>query len=477
MRCFAIAREVEAAFALFVSLHSTKGRLRVDFKNKADRIDLFSLATPQMRAFHMTWVAFFLCFFAWFGIAPLMPIVRQELALTPQQIKWCIIASVSITIFARVLVGWLCDRIGPRLAYTGLLVVASLPVMGIGLAHDFATFLICRLLIGVIGASFVITQYHTSIMFAPRCVGAANAAAAGWGNLGGGVTQFMMPLVYALFATALGLGPAIGWRLSMFVAGLVCMSAGVAYYFFTQDAPDGNFADLRARGEMPAAKKSGGAWKEVCADYRVWVLALVYGACFGVELTIDNIAALYFTDRFGLGVAAAGLAAGVFGTMNIVARALGGIISDRCARAWGLKGRIGWLFVALLGEGLLLMLFSQAGILPAAIALMLLFGLFVKMSNGATYAVVPFVNKRALGMVAGIVGAGGNVGAVMAGFLFGDPEFWPTALLIIGVTVTLISFTALSLQLVPEGLPLAAREPAPAAEPAISGLPEPAGAE
>jgi MFS transporter, NNP family, nitrate/nitrite transporter len=426
----------------------------VNFRNQADRITIFSLRTPQMRAFHMTWIAFFLCFFAWFGIAPLMPIVRKELGLTPQQIKWCIVASVSITIFARVLIGWLCDRIGPRLAYTWLLVLSSLPVMGIGLSYDFTTFMIFRLLIGVIGASFVITQYHTSIMFAPQCVGAANATAAGWGNLGGGVTQVAMPLVFALFATALGLGPAIGWRVSMFIAGLVCLVAGVAYYFLTQDAPDGNFRELRAAGQLPPAKKSGGKIWEVCRDYRVWALAMIYGACFGIELTIDNIAALYFTDRFGLGVMGAGLAAAAFGTMNLFARALGGIISDRCAGAWGLRGRIGWLFVALLGEGLLLMLFSQAGILPLAIALMLAFGLFVKMSNGATYAVVPFVNKQALGTVAGIVGAGGNVGAVLAGLLFGDPEFWPTALLIMGVCVTATSFTVLSLQLRPDGAPV-----------------------
>ena len=44
----------------------------MEIKNKATRIVLFSLRTPQMRAFHMSWFAFFLCFFAWFGIAPLM---------------------------------------------------------------------------------------------------------------------------------------------------------------------------------------------------------------------------------------------------------------------------------------------------------------------------------------------------------------------------------------------------------------------
>src|SRR6476661_140943 len=394
------------------------------FRNKATRIRLADFSSAPMRAFHMTWLAFFLCFFGWFGIAPLMPVIRQEFHLTKAQIGNLTIASVAITVLVRLFIGWLCDHIGPRKAYTWLLILGSLPVMAVGLAHDYTTFLLFRLAIGAIGASFVITQYHTSVMFAPNVVGTANAAAAGWGNLGGGVTQIVMPLVFAMFASVLGFGPAIGWRVSMFVAGLVCLLAGAAYYFLTQDAPEGNFRELRAAGKLPPMKKSGGNLWEVCSDYRVWILALIYGACFGIELTIDNIAALYFTDRFGLGVAAAGLAAGAFGLMNLFARALGGVISDRCSAAWGLRGRIGWLFVALLGEGLLLMLFSQAGILPLAIGLMLAFGLFVKMSNGATYAVVPFVNRRALGTVAGIVGAGGNVGAVLAGLLFGDPEFW-----------------------------------------------------
>src|SRR3954463_13397923 len=108
---------------------------------KATRIALFSFRTPQMRAFHMSWFAFFLCFFAWFGIAPLMSIVRKELHLTPGQVGNLIIASVSATIFARLLVGYLCDRFGPRLTYTALLLLGSIPVIGIGLAHDYHTFL------------------------------------------------------------------------------------------------------------------------------------------------------------------------------------------------------------------------------------------------------------------------------------------------------------------------------------------------
>ena len=153
---------------------------------KATRINLFSLATPQMRTFHLTWFAFFLCFFGWFGIAPLMAVVRDDLLLSKAQIGNTIIASVAITIIARLIFGWLCDRIGPRLAYSWLLAVGSIPVMCIGFANSYETFLLFRLAIGVIGASFVITQYHTSVMFAPNVVGTANATTAGWGNLGGG---------------------------------------------------------------------------------------------------------------------------------------------------------------------------------------------------------------------------------------------------------------------------------------------------
>src|SRR5262245_44560076 len=221
----------------------------MEVNHKATRISLLTFSTLQMRAFHMSWIAFFLCFFAWFGVAPLMSIVRDEMHLTKQQIGWCVIGSVAITIIARLVVGWLCDRFGPRLTYTWLLLVGSLPVMGIGLAHSFNTFLLFRVLIGIIGASFVITQFHTSQMFASNCVGTANATTAGWGNLGGGVTQMVMPLVFAMFVGILGFSDAASWRLSMLAVGVLCALVGVAYYFLTQDTPEGNFSDLRAAGK------------------------------------------------------------------------------------------------------------------------------------------------------------------------------------------------------------------------------------
>jgi NNP family nitrate/nitrite transporter-like MFS transporter len=454
--------------------------------SKATRIALPSISTPQMRAFHMTWIAFFLCFFAWFGIAPLMPVVREEMQFTKDQVGWCVIGSVAITIVARLLVGWLCDRFGPRLTYTWLLVLGSLPVMGIGLAHDFSTFLLFRVLIGVIGASFVITQYHTSLMFAPNCVGTANATTAGWGNLGGGITQLVMPLVFAMFVGALGLSNAASWRLSMLVVGFMCAVVGVAYCFFTQDTPQGNFGELRAatlplpvgegRGEgvfsrrnapspNPLAEGEGcqGTFLDACRDRRVWALFVAYGCCFGIEITMENIIVLYLLDYFdylkqmdhGTALRIAGLLASFFGLMNIFARSLGGWLGDKCGNRWGLSGRVKWLFVALFCEGVALLFFSQATTLLLAIPLLVLFGLFVKMSNGATYAVVPFVNRRALGAVSGIVGAGGNAGAVLAGFLLKtDGLSWHTVLFILGAVITACSFLSFAVNLREEDEPL-----------------------
>ena len=393
-----------------------------------------------MRAFHMTWFAFFTCFFAWFGIAPLMPIVREELQLSPEQIGWSIIASVSATVFARLAIGRLCDRFGPRLTYSALLVLGAWPVIGIGLASDFASFLVFRLLIGIIGASFVITQYHTSRMFAANVVGTANATTAGWGNMGGGATQLAMPLLFAALVGTFGLTDAVAWRTSMVITGGVCMLVGVAYFFWTQDTPAGNFADIRAVRGAAKREHTGGSFLEACADWRVWVLFVIYAACFGMELTINNIAALYFVDYFGLGLTTAGIVAASFGMMNLFARTLGGMFGDRFGARGGLHGRVRWLFVVLFGEGLALMLFSQMTWLPLAIGALVLFSLFVQMSEGATFSVVPFINQRSLGSVAGIVGAGGNVGAVASGFLFKSQIAWPTALLILGALVTSVSF-------------------------------------
>ncbi|MBC9795529.1 NarK family nitrate/nitrite MFS transporter [Sinomicrobium weinanense] len=411
---------------------------------KATKIRLLDFKSLPMRTFHITWFSFFICFFGWFGIAPLMAVVREELQLTKEQIGSTIIASVAITVLARLAIGWLCDRIGPRITYTYLLILGAIPVMCIGLSNSFEAFLLFRLVIGVTGASFVITQYHASAMFAPNVVGTANATTAGWGNLGGGVTQMIMPLLFSGFI-ALGFSDNLSWRYAMILPGIVMIVMGIIYYRYTKDTPEGNFKTLKKEKDIEASASKTSHKREntfllAVKDIRVWALFLIYGACFGIELTINNIGAIYYKDLFDLDLKTAGLIAGLFGLMNLFARSLGGYFGDKSGIKWGLKGRILFLFTVLLLEGITLMAFSQIRMLPMAIVVMVLFSLCVQMAEGATFSIVPFIHKKAVGAVSGIVGAGGNVGAVLAGFLFRSEGIsYSYALLILGICVTVIS--------------------------------------
>ncbi|KKW82453.1 MFS transporter, partial [Acinetobacter sp. AG1] len=239
---------------------------------KATEIKLFSFSTPAMRAFHMTWLAFFVCFFAWFACAPLMPVIKGEFNLTKDQIANINIAAVAITILIRLIVGPLCDKYGPRKTYTALLILGSIPVFGVAAANTYESFLFFRLLIGAIGASFVITQYHTSVMFAPNVVGTANAASAGWGNAGGGATQAIMPLILGAIVM-FGVEQAMGWRIALLVPGIMMVIVGVLYWKLTQDCPQGDFKELRANGvEVGSGKKGGVAiLMQAARNYRVWI--------------------------------------------------------------------------------------------------------------------------------------------------------------------------------------------------------------
>ncbi|GAA4900349.1 MFS transporter [Flaviramulus aquimarinus] len=345
-----------------------------------------------------------------------MPDVVKDLGLTPDQ-KWnSIILAVSGTVFARLLIGKLCDKYGPRLCYTWLLMLGAIPVILCGLVQTPTQFLVCRLFIGFIGASFVITQVHTSLMFAPNIVGTANATSAGWGNLGGGANRLGMPLIAAA-VVGFGVADADAWRYAMVIAGIVCFIMGIVYYFFTQDTPEGNFKALRASGDMVNTKKDQVGFLTVIKDYRTWILFVVYAACFGIELTVYGTMDDYLQNTFQLERVTAGNIVLSFALMNIFARTLGGFFGDKFGKLKGLRGRVLFLSFILTIQGLMLITFSTTTSIIVGVFFLILFSLSVQMAEGATFSVVPFINKKAIGSVSGIVGAGGNVGAFLAAML------------------------------------------------------------
>ena len=383
---------------------------------KSTTLNLLNLRNVSIRTFWITAISFFMCFFAWFGIVPFMPDVVRDLGLTPDQ-KWnSIILAVTGTVFARLLIGKLCDKYGPRLCYTWLLILGAIPVILCGLVQTPTQFLICRLFIGFIGASFVITQVHTSLMFAPNIVGTANATSAGWGNLGGGANRLGMPLI-ASAVVAFGVADTEAWRYAMVIAGIVCFLMGLVYFFFTQDTPEGNFKDLKESGIVIDKKKDKVGFLAVLNDYRIWILFLVYAASFGIELTVYGTMDDYLQNTFQLERITAGNIVLSFALMNIFARTLGGFFGDKFGKLKGLRGRVLFLSFILTVQGIMLVTFSFTTSIVIGFIFLILFSLSVQMAEGATFSVVPFINKKAIGSVSGIVGAGGNVGAFLAAFL------------------------------------------------------------
>ncbi|XP_074295758.1 high affinity nitrate transporter 2.5-like [Silene latifolia] len=390
--------------------------LPVDKEHKSTVFPLFSIAKPHMRAFHLSWVQFFACFVSSFAAPPLLPLIRDNLNLNATDIGNAGIASVSGAVFARLVMGTACDLFGPRLASACLTLLTSPAVYLTATVSTSAGFTLVRFFTGFSLATFVSTQFWMSSMFSPPVVGSANGVSGGWGNLGGGATQLIMPLVYELILK-MGAMKFTAWRLAFFIPALFQTLAAFAVMIFGQDMPDGNYQRLHTSGEKHKDNMKKVTYHGV-VNYRGWITALCYGYCFGVELTIDNIIAQYFFDRFHLNLHTAGIIAASFGLANIFARPGGGVVSDYLGKKYGMRGRLwGWWAIQTIG-GVLCLVLGLVSSLTASITIMLVFSVFVQAACGLTFGVVPFISRRSLGVVSGITGAGGNVGAAITQAIF-----------------------------------------------------------
>ena len=291
---------------------------------------------------------------------------------------------------------------------------------------------ITRTLIGCVGATFVPCQFWCTQMFTGTIVGQANAMAGGWGNLGGGVTQATAPDLYEMFK-AMGLNDNAAWRVSLQVPAVVWVVVAVCMWLFSDDCPEGHWNNRKLVGG--SAGTLGQGLKEVCGNYVVWILVANYACCFGVELYVNNSMSSYLQDQFGVEQFVAGLIASLFGLMNLFACAVGSFLSDRMAARFALRGRMWVILVTILGCGGMLVIFSRIRVLWLAIIVLVIFSCFVQAAEGATFGLVPFVNKRYTGIVSGFVGAGGNLGAMSWGFVhkaFGENDQEDVAFLVVG---------------------------------------------
>ena len=272
-------------------------------------------------------------------------------------------------------------------------------------------------------------------MFDLSVVGIANATSAGWGNLGGGVAQLLNSSIFRA-CKANGMTTDTAWRTSVGWSPAVIFLLGVSVFLLSDDCPYGNFKELKKKQNSADAKeselealKAGGEPGSVAAaslidagcDWKVWVLHVCYAFSFGVELIVNGNIVSYFTTNWAMSQSDAGLFGSVFGLLNICMRTLGGHWSDLFNNWLGFPGRMWALWIQSLFMGIALISFSS--LTPDVTAFggmtinLIFWGALTNMTEGGTFAVVPYVMPHAVGGVAGIVGAGGNVGALLGGIM------------------------------------------------------------
>jgi len=434
-------------------------------------IKLFSF-TGKMKVLHLSWMAFFITFLVWFNHAPLLGVIGASLGLSASEIKTLLILNVALTIPARIIIGILTDKYGPKLTFAVLLFLSSIPCFMFALADNFEQAALARFLLGFIGAGFVIGIRLVSEWFPANELGTAEGIYGGWGNFGSAAAAMSLPVIALLFSDFFEIKD--GWRYAVALTGLLSLVFSFIWYFNVSDTPAGStyfkpkksgamevtsigdlillvvmklpmygalalltwklspngVSMLSASSELIAYlalallfvielsqtwKINGHLFSKPVPEIhryqfkQVAVLNILYFATFGSELAVVSMLPLFFADVFNLDMIYAGILASTYAFMNLMSRPGGGWLSDKFGRKKTLL---------ILTAGLALGYFAMSSIdsswsLALAVITAMACSFFVQAGEGAVFAAVPLIKRRLTGQIAGMTGAYGNVGAVV----------------------------------------------------------------
>lgn len=435
----------------------------------ASYLNVLDFSKANVRTLHLTWFAFFLTFVVWFSHAPLKPLIMEAFSMSNAQWKALLILNVALTIPARIVIGVLVDKFGPRIVYSALLMISGLLCLAFASAQSFEQLALLRFAMGFVGAGFVIGIRMVGEWFPARQVGLAEGIYGGWGNFGSAAAAFTLPSLALLV-----FGGEDGWRYAIGCTGVVAFFYGIFFYWRARNTPKGStyFKPKKSGGLEVTSRKdfcfyiamnipmyvilavlawklspTGVALLSQSATYSLYavlvalfafqfsqiykvnkemlahgvpshqqykfkqvaVLDWAYFVTFGSELAVVSMLPAFFLETFeGMTLAKAGMLGAAFAFMNLVARPGGGYISDKFGRRRSLS-----IFIGGLAVGYFIM--SQvSGEWPVALAVLAIMfcSFFVQAGEGAVFAIVPLIKRRLTGQIAGMAGAYGNVGAV-----------------------------------------------------------------
>jgi MFS transporter, NNP family, nitrate/nitrite transporter len=436
--------------------------------------DVFQFKNREIKALHLTWIAFFMTFYVWFNMAPLASsILRSADWLTRDDIRLFAIANVALTIPARIIVGMALDRFGPRRVFSVLMVLMALPTLVFAFGETKEQLFVSRLLLSSVGAGFVVGIHMTALWFRPRDIGFAEGLYAGWGNFGSAAAAMTIPTIALTI-----FGGDDGWRYAIAISGIIMGLYGIFYWFAITDGPTaethkkprksaalevssyrdlvllclfivpmvgilstlvwrvhntGFIDDLTSwiayfaiavvilyqigqalRVNLPMLKK--GVPEDDRYPFKsVAALNATYFANFGAELAVVSMLPMFCEETWGLNPATTGIIAASFAFVNLFARPMGGLVSDRM----GNRRFVMLSYMAGIAAGFTLMgLMNSSWPLIIAIAITIFCSFFVQGAEGATFGIIPSIKRRLTGQISGMAGAYGNVGAVFYLFIF-----------------------------------------------------------